>query len=365
MYNKLKLNYKNKYILNISKIKMPKFLSYYETKNYYAKYGCTIAVDIHTFQPNVTKNKIPYHCPKGHLITNLTKNNFNTRINQGLNPCKICQKNIRVVAQELKVIKALKQKGCILKKFGSRRRIIYECHCGSESKTYQQNVLKESWVGCSLCQNPFLRPEIQQRIKETNKKKYGVSNPFQAKVVKDKIKETNKKKYGCENVMHNRKIFSKNMSSAFRTKKYVFPNGREELVQGYENRCLDIILNEFDENDIIVDNMKKTTIKYLCPIKNKICLYIPDIEIPSQKIIIEVKSDYYYEKDKEKNEAKFKATVKAGYILRLYVFDHHDLVFMRTYSQNDEKNTSNIRIIQQNQTNEHIFIENVNNIVNI
>ena len=150
---------------------------------------------------NVTINKIPYYCAKGHFVTNLTKNNFNARINQGLNPCAYCSVDNKLKKRIETISKALAKVNC---KFISLkdRRLIYLCYCGRECKTWDNNVLlARGFTGCNNCTNPFNNPHIQKKIKQTCLEKYGV-----------------------ENVMHYPEIARK-AYTAYKRKEYTFPSG--------------------------------------------------------------------------------------------------------------------------------------------
>lgn len=58
-------------------------------------------------------------------------------------------------------------------------------------------------------------------------------------------------------------------------------------------------------------------IMYILKGKNK--RYFPDIYIPKENIIIEVKSDYNSNIEVDKNQAKWKATRDLGYDFRVEV----------------------------------------------
>lgn len=63
----------------------------------------------------------------------------------------------------------------------------------------KQNKFRNMWYGynkhCSKSCTPK-DPLVQEKMKQTSLKKYGVEHPFQAEEVKDKIKQTNLEKYG-------------------------------------------------------------------------------------------------------------------------------------------------------------------------
>lgn len=74
-------------------------------------------------------------------------------------------------------------------------------------------------------------------------------------------------------------------------KKVVLPSGKVEYVQGYEPQALKILLNFFDENDIVFGFKKVPKISYVD--KNfKIKQYFPDFWIKSINTLVEVKSNF-------------------------------------------------------------------------
>lgn len=177
----------------------------------------------------------------------------------------------------------------------------------------------------------------REMIKETNMKKLGVPTPFESKKIQDKIKESNMKEYGnpnyiqsdagkkqmielygVPNAMQNPEIFSKAMKSAFSSKPYEYPSGNVVYIQGYEHYALnDLLESGIEENDIVIGNGVVECVNYEYGGKKRV--YFPDIYIKSLDLLIEVKSTYTYEKDKEKNDRKFEAACKNhNFELRIY-----------------------------------------------
>jgi hypothetical protein len=222
-------------------------LNYKDLVRFYEEQGCKLIYTEKEHKGNVTINKVPYICPEGHIIKNLTKNTFNNRINLNLGPCKECREN------------------------------------GRNRKAEQ----KKSKITCM--------------------ERYGV--PF---------------------VSQHKPIFLKQRIGSLKRKEYTFPSGKINFVQGYEPRCLDILLNFYEEYDIDLDNIP--TVKYINPVKNKESVYHPDIYIPKDNLLIEVKSTYWLKKELIRNEAKFKACVNSGYSLALYLFDEKELLYIKTYN---------------------------------
>ena len=187
-------------------------------------------------------------------------------------------------------------------------------------------------------ENPMQSDLIKNKAKITNLKKYGVENPMQSDSVKDKVKATNIKrygfssiladkermknsmlqKYGVENPMQVASIFEKAQKSKFKRKEYKWKTGDISIVQGFEP----IVLKELEElgynfNEVLTSpkDMPKITYQF----QGTLHVYYPDIFIPKDNIIIEVKSDYTLEAQWDKNQAKFEATKALGFDFRLEV----------------------------------------------
>lgn len=143
----------------------------------------------------------------------------------------------------------------------------------------------------------------RDKFTQTCLDKYGVENPGQLDAIRIKMKNTTLEKYGVEHNMQNKELFDKNQLSGHRTKNH---EAMEMTYRGtYEKDFLDFCYN----NKI---NLNKThSIKF--NFKNKNRVYHPDFYIDSKKLIIEIKSDYYFEKHKELNIAKKKACIEQGY----------------------------------------------------
>lgn len=139
--------------------------------------------------------------------------------------------------------------------------------------------------------------------KNTLMKKYGVDNSMKSKEIYDKFKKTNIEKYGVEFPAQNLEIFEKTQKSQLKLKSYKNIN-----YQGtYE---LDFLIF-CDKNNLLNRVSKSKTIKYLFNESEK--NYHPDFYIKDINLIIEIKSDYYYNLHLEKNLSKEKSTLKQGF----------------------------------------------------
>ena len=102
-------------------------------------------------------------------------------------------------------------------------------------------------------------------------------------------------------------------------KKYIMPSGIIRNVQGYEPFALDILLKTYQEEQIKTDRYDLPVINYTYNDKTK--RYFPDIWIPHINLIIEVKSQWIYNKQLEINKSKEKYTKDCGYEYEVWIFD--------------------------------------------
>lgn len=211
---------------------------------------------------------------------------------------------------------------------------------------------------------PSQHHNVKEKIKSTNLEKYGSVCPFQNETIRDKGKETCLEKYGdynynnrnkykstcqelfnCDNPsqndlikakkietclinngvehpMQNSLIFNKALKNGYKYKSFIFPSGNIAQVQGYEPYALDELLqkeNELEEN-IVVGTENVPEIWYLDSDGNKHRYYV-DIFIPSQKRMIEVKSDYTFKVDNDVILLKQAACKNAGYSCEIWVYN--------------------------------------------
>ena len=102
------------------------------------------------------------------------------------------------------------------------------------------------------------------------------------------------------------------------------PSGKVLSIQGFENFCLDDLLNKenIDENDIVNERTKVPELWYEDE-KGESKRHYVDFYIPSQNRCIEVKSIWTFEKNKEKVLMKQRAAKELGmkYEIRIYDSD--------------------------------------------
>lgn len=159
---------------------------------------------------------------------------------------------------------------------------------------------------------PMQSKELRNKRQENNFIKYGKEHTFQVQEFRDKGAQTCIEKYGVPHQMQNSQIFTKQQTSAYRYKDYTLPSGKVIKLQGYEPQALDQLLKIYNEQDIITDANLMPTIFYYSEDTHQ-HRYYPDIYIPKDNLIIEVKSVYTLGADLDKNLLKEKASRDAGF----------------------------------------------------
>jgi len=111
-------------------------------------------------------------------------------------------------------------------------------------------------------------------------------------------------------------VFAERMfKSSVKYKEVTLPSGRVVKLQGYEPQVLEQLLQTYTEEDIVceVKSINKELGKILYNFEGKERRYYPDFYIKSTNTIIEVKSQWTFDKWKEKNLAKEQACLQQGF----------------------------------------------------
>lgn len=162
-----------------------------------------------------------------------------------------------------------------------------------------------------------------EKHKSTIKEKYGVDNVSQIDSVKKKKIQTSIKNYGTEYPMQNLELASSTKKKALTKRTYIFPSGRTVLIQGFENRSIDILLMTNSEYDIIVEDSEiANLIGEIWYMKNgSMHRYFPDLYLTNTNKIIETKSTWTYSVDKNDNLLKKEACINSGINFEFFIFD--------------------------------------------
>jgi hypothetical protein len=182
------------------------------------------------------------------------------------------------------------------------------------------NKFKETCIDKFGYPIPSQSPEIKDKIKQTCLKKYGVECSLQNMEVKEKIKKTNLEKYGVENPQQSQEIQEKNQKNAKKFKEYKTPSGAIWKVQGYEPFALNELFKTYTEEQIKCSRKDVPRINYITD-DDKQKYYFPDIYIPHENRIIEVKSDWTITLNPDIIQCKKEATIAQGYNYEIWIYD--------------------------------------------
>ena len=188
----------------------------------------------------------------------------------------------------------------------------------------QNNELKEKAKSTTLerfgTEYASQSESFKNNIKHTYIIKYGVENILLSSEIREKIKQTCIERYGVENVAQSQEIQEIAQKNAKKYKEYKMPSGELRKVQGYEPLALEELLKTYREEDIKTDRKDVPRISYKCEDKQR--YYFPDIYIPSENKIIEVKSTWTYNCKTDNIELKSDATKAAGYNYEIWIYNN-------------------------------------------
>jgi len=99
---------------------------------------------------------------------------------------------------------------------------------------------------------------------------------------------------------------------------YIDVDGETIKVQGYERFVVPVLIEKYGRDDVLV-GFEIKPIEY--ELNGELKKYYPDIYIKSENKIVEVKSTYTFDYDKEKNLAKREGCIKRGFGFEFYIWD--------------------------------------------
>jgi hypothetical protein len=193
---------------------------------------------------------------------------------------------------------------------------------GVENPT-QSNTIKEKTKQTNLerygTDYPQRLDSTKDKIKKTNIQRYGVEFTLQSKEVREKAVQTNLKKYGVENPAQNQEVMERTQKNAKRYKEFTMPSGAVVKVQGYEPYALAELLKAYSEDQIKVERKNVPRIQY--EVAGKKRYHFPDIFIPHENKIVEVKSTWTYKCKTDNVLTKKKACEEQGYTYEIWCYD--------------------------------------------
>jgi hypothetical protein len=191
----------------------------------------------------------------------------------------------------------------IKEKIKETNKKLYEVENVIQVKKFQSQAKKNREKTCleeTGFQHYFMVPEVKEKIKNTNIKIYGSPCVLTSKYGIAKSKETCFRKYGAEFPTQNKEIFEKAQKTAGWAKpfKNLYYRGSYEL--DFLEKYYDLF--EIKQGLIFDYNLDQKNHKYYSD------FYIPDLNL-----IVEIKNIYAYNKHKKQVKTKKAAVLAAGY----------------------------------------------------
>jgi hypothetical protein len=263
---------------------------------------------------------IDFFAEKGHKLlakeytTYEAKYDYQCKCSNSL--CSINIGNLRLGKDNCKLCTLQKFKATNLDKYGTEHPVQSVI---VKEKIKATNVEKYGFE-CSLQSSV-----VQEKVKATNIERYGYEHALQNAALYEKFKATNLETYGYEYPMQNTEVFERQQKAAFKRKPYKLPSGQEIDIQGYEAFALDLLISQnVTEDDLLMGFSTMPRIMY--EHNEKTHRYFPDIFIPSQKKIVEVKSEYTYENAGDVTHFKMQACRSAGYAAEIWIFSREGVL---------------------------------------
>jgi hypothetical protein len=107
--------------------------------------------------------------------------------------------------------------------------------------------------------------------------------------------------------------------NAKKYKEYVMPSGEVRKVQGYEPFALDELIKTYSESQIKTDRKDIPRIQY--EVDGVKRYYFPDIFIPHENKLIEVKSTWTFKCKTDNIQLKKNAAIEQGFNYEICCFD--------------------------------------------
>lgn len=192
----------------------------------------------------------------------------------------------------------------------------------------------------------------KEKASQTKLKKYGIktynnreaisktnlSKTIEEKnIINEKRRVTNLQRYGVENNLQKIELRTTAARKNSIGHNYTLPSGKTILIRGYENLALDILFSQnYAENQLHINiqnaNTKIPVFTYTA-VNRHIMKYYPDIYIPHENKIIEIKSEWWwngngnekYTSRLENNLRKRAAVINLGYNYEVWIFKNKDI----------------------------------------
>jgi hypothetical protein len=223
---------------------------------------------------------------------------------------------------------------------------------GSSARDNRDKIMLERY-GTTV---PMKNPDLDAKRRQTNLKRYGAEQVMQSKKVQRKYRKTLKTRYGATHVnqvpgvlskasttrvvrgtttndgrkrinakrvatsrikygtdwpIQNPEVFQRNLDACFKSKPTQLPSGAIVFLQGYEPLVLTYLFeNGYSEHEFLWAG--KPSFLYQ-DASGKTRRYHPDFVLPKRGMIIEVKAQKWFERDRDNIIRKGNACADAGW----------------------------------------------------
>jgi len=207
----------------------------------------------------------------------------------------------------------------MLDKYGSENYITSD-HC-------KQQMLdkygSENYITSDHCKQQMLDKYGSDNYLTSDHCKQQMLNKYGSEyfVTSQKYREFMLETYGAESAMQCPELFRKAQSTSFHRKPYISPDGKTFMVLGYEGVALDEILKEEGIKTVYAGEDPEIPVFQYVGDDDKTHYYYPDIYIPEENRVIEIKSIYTYNQDPEKTLCKA-LKVSENHLFELRLYNH-------------------------------------------
>lgn len=177
--------------------------------------------------------------------------------------------------------------------------------------------------------NPF----FEKQLSASHREKLRIAGTGQ---IRPKTEATRRKISATKRQNRASKASAHNGNNQFKRRPFSFPNGSIVNVQGYEPNTLALLVAE-GFTDIFVTGKERPVFAYNW--KNDEMMYIPDCYVKSIDTVIETKSTWTWNTQRDRNIAKFTGVLKDKHNLRLIIWKNDmTLAFDKTFKTLEDLN---------------------------
>jgi len=178
-------------------------------------------------------------------------------------------------------------------------------------------------------ENVFQSDIIKEKIKKTNLEKYGFEYPSQSEDCRNKGKLTSISNFGVEHAMKNSIYFNQRQKRLFKKSEF------SELNLVYQGSYELDFIRYCKNNNIMIENGPSLNYQ----LEDRTRTYHSDFYLLKYNLICEIKSQYTFDCDYEKNLAKKDYSIKSGYNF-LFIIDKDYTELENIINQYENKQNS-------------------------